>query len=322
MQYNAQIDLSLSSGLSDGNLTYPVIHKGTSFPTSPVPTAGQLYFHATSDQVYIYSTAQGNWVAFSGYSGISGYSGKSGYSGFSGISGYSGKSGYSGFSGISGYSGKSGYSGFSGISGYSGKSGYSGFSGISGYSGKSGYSGFSGISGYSGKSGYSGFSGYSGKSGYSGFSGKSGYSGFSGYSGKSGYSGISGYSGTGVTISGFTTAGVNANDMVYVSGASTLGQAVASSQSTYRYGVGVLLAAGSFVQQGNVWVNVDAGSSIATNSICYLSPTTAGAITGTAPSTAYQIIQRVGTTTNNSTAATGGSVSMLLNAELAYTIVT
>lgn len=64
------VDVYGNLNLKQNQPTFAVVHKGTSFPVSPVPVAGQLFFKTDEQKLYFYNGTTSTWTAVgSGSSG-------------------------------------------------------------------------------------------------------------------------------------------------------------------------------------------------------------------------------------------------------------
>jgi len=141
---------------------------------------------------------------------------------------------------------------------------------------------------YQGAVGTSGYSGYSGL----GLSGYSGISGYSGNIGQSGYSGISGYSGFGNTVVQVsqTSHGFSAGQVIARNSSGSNYVLAEADSSADAEAIGIVQT----VSDANTFVYVSYGyisglSGLTDGTVYFLSPTSAGTLTSTAPVTVGQV---------------------------------
>ena len=249
---------------------------------------------------------QGNQgtAGLQGLQGLQGNQGNQGTAGLQGPQGYQGNQGYYGTQGFQGVAGLQGAIGSQGNQGYQGATGTAG---LQGNQGTTGLQGLQGLQGAQGRQGYQGYQGIAGAQGAQGAQGTTGFQGFQG-AGLQGYQGFQGTAGSGgsSSISLQADANITIGNVVYVSASGHCNLAQANSATT-TLAIGFAGASITSGSSGNITVqgtvtlttaqwDAVAGTSggLVFNTPYYVSATTAGNITATAPTTAGQYVTPVG----------------------------
>ena len=226
------------------------------------------------------------YTGYTGYgpTGATGYTGPGNFAGPTGPTGYTGPQGMTGATGYTGYTGPNitGYTGFTGPIGATGYTGYTGpnITGYTGFTGPIGATGYTGYTGYTGRTGYTGYTGagaFTGPTGYTGYTGPNvtGYTGYTGWTGPSGGSGTSNFIAVTQTSHGFTTG-----QAIYFNGTIW---ALAEANNADTLGIAIVSYVDANDFDAYLEGEITGLSGLTAGQYYFVSDTTAGALTTTAP---------------------------------------
>ena len=166
--------------------------------------------------------------------------------------------------------------GATGYTGYTGPNitGYTGFTGPIGATGYTGYTGYTGRTGYTG---YTGAGAFTGPTGYTGYTGPNvtGYTGYTGWTGPSGGSGTSNFIAVAQTSHGFTTG-----QAIYFNGSIW---ALAEANNADTLGIAIVSYVDANDFDAYLEGEITGLSGLTPGQYYFVSDTTAGALTTTAP---------------------------------------
>jgi hypothetical protein len=235
--------------------------------------------------------AQGNQGA-TGATGSAGATGATG-SGATGATGTQGATGAAGATGATGPPGLDGSQGPTGATGVAGSEGATGATGTAGTQGATGATGIAGAAGATGATGTAGATGATGANGAQGATGATGAQGNTGV-GATGATGPAGSGGTSTIDVNQTGHGLDVGDVIRNDGDDTYALAQADNEANAEV-IGMVTAVADVDNFTYTPSGLVAGlTGLTSETVYYLSPTTAGAITATEPTTLGHVSKPIG----------------------------